>query len=96
MEKMEPRRIINLACLKETFSDIPPIILRYIIQIYALPYPMAIKRLNDLSEEIYQMGGTDKNDVWVDLRNALEHMSPIERENLRTECVKEVVSTLFK
>lgn len=86
----DPRRIITLSVLKEIFGQVPLIIFRRVILIYSKHYEDAIYELSVLSNEIRERYFKPEADVWMDLKNALMHMSQLERDRLRKECQAEI------
>ena len=88
----EPRRIITLAFLKETFSALvvhTPDIFKKIVEIYSLPFDEAFSAF-----EFYKQNSPTKEveEIWQHFQNALKNMSPKERENFRKECEQEAKS----
>jgi len=82
---MEARTIITLSVLLDLFKTVPKSIVDHFISIYSEEYSVALKILDQLHDDIVLRNHEAAN-VYMDLKNALCKMSPIERNRLQTEC----------
>lgn len=81
-----PRLIITIDVLKDIFKgESKKLFLDELIRIYSHEYNMARNLLTARSLEIIGVNQKAAS-VWIDMRNALDKMSSLERERLREQC----------